>query len=231
MTIRIVLWITALILGSVVCSAAEPPAAATKPAAAPPTTVWRIDNLESIGGHRTVVVGKPRVVETSGVKAVEFDGKGDGLFVADNPLAGLTAYTVEVVFRPTAGGPAAQRFIHFQPDGSEDRLLFETRLTPDGKWFLDTYLQSGSVKQTLFADKFTHPVDRWYHAAITVDGKTMKHYVDGREELSAELSPAPLGAGQTSIGVRFNKVHWYQGAIRELRFTPQALAPEQLSKP
>jgi hypothetical protein len=87
------------------------------------------------------------------------------------------------------------------------------------------------VKQTLFADKFQHPLGPWYHAAIVVDGTTMKHYVDGREELSADLKPAALGKGQTSIGVRFNKVHWYQGAIRELRVTPKALAPEQFSRP
>ena len=27
-----------------------------------------------------------------------------------------------------------------------------------------------------------------------------------------------------SLGVRLNKVSWYQGCIREVRFTPRALA-------
>src|SRR5262245_60639011 len=90
--------------------------------------VWNIDNLESIGGHRVTVVGKPRVIETDRGKAIEFDGREDGIFVAANPLAGLREFTVEVIFRPAAGGPKEQRFLHFQPDGSEDRALFETRI-------------------------------------------------------------------------------------------------------
>ena len=97
--------------------------------------VWNLDNLESIGGHAVTAVGKPRVIETDRGKAIEFDGRRDGLFVAANPLAGLKEFTAEVIFRPAAGGPKEQRFLHFQVKGSEDRLLYETRLTPSGKWF------------------------------------------------------------------------------------------------
>lgn len=202
--------------------------------------VWNVDNLAAIGGHKVTVVGKPRVVETERGKAVEFDGKADALFVAANPLAGLKEFTAEVVFRPAAGGPKEQRFLHFQPNGTEDRLLFETRLpvpgTPDmkpgdGQWFLDTYVQTDAGKQTLFAKDSLHPCDRWFAAAVTVDGKTMRHFVDGQEELSAELKFAPFAGGQTSIGVRFNQVHWFQGAIRQIRITPAVLKPDQLLKP
>ena len=34
------------------------------------------------------------------------------------------------------------------------------------------------------------------------------------------------GARRTSPGVRLNKVHWFKGAIRTVRFTPRALSPE-----
>jgi hypothetical protein len=198
--------------------------------------VWNIDNLKSIGGHAVIVVGAPRVVDSADnaggvMKAVEFDGKQDGLFVAANPLAGLTSFTVEVVFRPTAGGPAAQRFLHFQPDGTEDRLLFETRLIEGNRWFLDTYLKAGEGSQTLFAEKFPHPIGPWYAAAITIDGDVMRHYVDGKEEMTTKIVPPKLAPGQTSIGVRFNKVHWYQGAIRTIRVTPRVLKPEEMLKP
>ncbi len=195
------------------------------------SVVWNLDNLESIGGHKVTVVGKPRVIDTDQGKAIEFDGKGDGVFVAANPLAGLKEFTAEVIFRPAAGGPKEQRFLHFQPNGSEDRLLFETRLTPDGKWFLDTYLESGKEKLTLFAKTFLHPIGTWHHAAVVVDGKTMRHYVDGKEELAGDIQSAPLAAGQTSIGVRFNQVFWYQGAIRQIRVTPAVLKPDAFLKP
>ncbi len=193
--------------------------------------LWNLDNLESIGGHKVKVVGSPRVIETEGGKAIEFNGVGDALFVANNPLAGLKEFTAEVVFRPAAGGPREQRFLHFQPETSEDRVLFETRLPPEGRWFLDTYLQTGEGKHTLFADKFLHPLGPWYHAAIVVDGKSMRHYVNGEEELAADVKLLPLAAGQTSIGVRFNQVHWYQGAIRQIRVTPAVLKPAEFLKP
>jgi hypothetical protein len=193
--------------------------------------LWNIDSLQTIGGHQVTVVGKPRVIDTDRGKAIEFDGKGDGLIVAANPLAGLKEFTAEVVFRPAAGGPKEQRFLHFQPKDSEDRMLFETRLTPDRRWFLDTYLQSGKEKQTLYAEKFLHPLNTWQHAAVVVDGKSMRHYVGGKEELAGDIQPAVLAAGQTSIGMRFNQVFWYQGAIRQIRITPAVLKPDAFLKP
>lgn len=205
---------------------ADPPTDTTRT-----PVVWNLDNLESIGGHKVTAVGKPRVIETDRGKAIEFDGREDGLFIAGNPLAGLKLFTAEVIFRPTAGGPKEQRFLHFQPEGSEDRVLFETRLTPDGQWFLDTYLQTGEGKHTLYAEKFLHPLGPWHHAAIVVDGKTMRHYVGGKEELAADVQLSPLAAGQTSIGVRFNQVHWYQGAIRQIRITPAVLKSDEFLKP
>jgi len=193
--------------------------------------VWDIDNLETIGGHKVTVVGKPRVIDTERGKALEFDGKGDAIYIPANPLAGLKQFTAEVVFRPVAGGPKEQRFLHFQPDGSEDRVLFETRLPEEGKWFLDTYIQTGEGKHTLFAKEFLHPIDKWYCAAIVVDGKTMRHFVNGKEELTADIDLKPFAAGQTSIGVRFNKVHWFQGAIRQIRLSPTVLKPDEFLKP
>jgi hypothetical protein len=193
--------------------------------------VWKLDSLESIGGHAVTVVGKPRIIEADGSKAVEFNGKDDALFVDANPLAGLKEFTAEVVFRPAVGGPKEQRFLHFQPAGSESRVLFETRLPKPEEWFLDTYLHTDAGQQTLFAKDSLHACDRWYAAAIVVDGKTMQHYVNGKEELAAEVKLTPLAAGQTSIGVRFNKVHWFQGAIRQIRVTPAVLKPAEFLQP
>jgi len=201
--------------------AAEPPAAGT-------SVTWNVDNLASIGGHQVTVLGNPQIVDTPAGKAVRFDGRDDGLYVDANPLAGLKQFTAEVIFRPAAGGPKEQRFLHFQPELGDDRVLFETRLPPGtDQWFLDTYLQTGEGKHTLFAEKFLHPLGEWHHAAIVVDGRTMRHYVNGKEELSAEIDLQPLARGRTSIGMRFNQVHWFQGEILQIRITPRSLKPEQ----
>ena len=59
----------------------------------------------------------------------------------------------------------------------------------------------------------------------------MKHFVNGKEELAVDVKLVPLAAGETSIGVRHNKVHWFQGAIRQIRISPAALKPDEFLKP
>jgi hypothetical protein len=193
--------------------------------------MWAVDNLENIGENSITVLGAPKIVETPRGRALEFDGKRDGLLVSAQPLAGLGTFTVEVIFRPDAGGPDEQRFLHVQEDGSDNRVLIETRLRDDGRWFLDTYIRSGRTDQTLFAEKFTHPVGQWYQAALVFDGSEMSHYVNGVKELSSEISFSPLHKGRTSIGVRINQVHWFKGAIRTIRFAPRALQPNEFLEP
>jgi Methane oxygenase PmoA/Concanavalin A-like lectin/glucanases superfamily len=200
-------------------------------AAAQAPVTWHVNRLDAIGGHMATAVGSPRVIETPQGAAVEFDGQDDGLFLDANPLAGLRQFTAEVIFRPAAGGPPEQRFFHMQEENSDNRLLFETRLTADGRWFLDTFLKSGETNATLFAERFQHPLGPWYHAAVTVDGQTMRHFVNGVEEMNAAVKFAPLLEGRTSLGVRLNRVSWYRGAIRQIRITPRVLAREEFLTP
>lgn len=103
--------------------------------------------------------------------------------------------------------------------------MFETRLVDGGLWFLDTFIYSGEQKIPLYAEQHTHNVDLWYHAAIVVDKNTFLHYVNGERELSEPIRFEPQGSGRTSLGVRLNRVDWFKGAIRTVRFTPRALAP------
>ena len=145
-----------------------------------------------------------------------------------HPLAGRRQFTAEVRFRPAPNGPKEQRFFHLQASGSEDRVLFETRLTDDGQWFLDTFVKSAAGDCTLYAESHRHPIGPWYHAAIVIDGQSMRHYVNGQLELSQPLKFEPHAAGQTSIGVRINKVHWFKGAIGWARFTPRVLEPKEM---
>ncbi len=191
-----------------------------------PTELWKIDRLDKIGGHPTNVIGNPRVIDAPGGKAILFDGVADALLVPSNPIAGRQAFTVEAIFRPDSGGNKEQRWLHIQGNTRDDRVLLEIRVEGD-QWFLDTFIKSGENRRTLYAENFKHPLGQWYHVALVFDGATMKHYVDGREELSGPLTIAPLDDGKTSIGVRMNRVNWFKGAIRKARFTPRALAPKE----
>jgi len=190
---------------------------------------WKIDNLGKINGNAVSIVGHPQVIDAPGGKAIAFDGVGDSLLLNTNPLAGAEAFTVEAVFRPEVGGAKEQRWFHIQEDNSENRVLLETRLVGD-EWFLDTYIRSGENNRTLFAENFKHPLGAWYHVALVFDGKEMRHYVEGREEMSGPLTISPLTAGKTSIGVRMNRVYWFKGAVQKVRFTYRALQPSEFMK-
>src|SRR5262249_45823636 len=151
----------------------------------------KLDNLKEICGSALIISGQPQLINAGTAKAIAFDGKGDGLLVSRNPLAGAGAFTVEGIFRPEPGGTFEQRWVHVQEDGSENPVLLEIRQSGD-EWFLDTFINSGAHKLTLYSEKFKHPVGRWYHVALVFDGLTMRDYVDGQEEMSGPLTISPL---------------------------------------
>jgi PelA/Pel-15E family pectate lyase len=189
--------------------------------------VWRLDNLEVIGGLPVTVAGEPTLIDTPAGKALEFDGVDDAIFLDAHPLQGMSTFTVEVIFNPYKDGAAEQRFFHMQESASDARVMFETRLVDGNRWFLDTFVKSGEQRVTLFAEDHTHAIGQWRHAAIVVDGAMMRHYVDGQLELSGPLQYRSQGSGGTSLGARINRVHWFKGAIRTARFTPRVLEPDE----
>lgn len=191
-------------------------------------TEWRLDGLTRVGEHHATMIGEPRLVDTDIGPALSFDGVDDGLLVDVNPIAGRSRFTIEVLFRPAPGGPEEQRFLHIEESAGGNRALVELRMRPDSQWALDTYLRSRDNGLTLLDRDLVHPADRWHVAALTYDGRTMKHFVDGRQELSGEVVFDPLGAGRTSIGVRQNRVSWFKGLVHTVRVTADALPPERL---
>lgn len=193
--------------------------------------VWQLDNLEEIGGHTVTVKGEPKVIETAKGKALEFDGVDDGIFLDVHPLAGWDKFTVEVIFQPYPNGLKEQRFFMMQEANSTERVMFETRLTDDDQWYIDTFIQTGESNHAQLATAFHHPIGPWYHGAIVMDGKTFTHYVNGKKEMSTPINWTPQDPGRTSLGVRMNEVYWYKGAIRTARFTHGVLKPEEFLKP
>lgn len=197
--------------------------------AAPNGEIWRFDRIDRIGGYTVKVLGNPRVIETPLGKAVAFNGAGDALFLGVHPLAGAENFTWEVIFRPDEGGAPEQRFFHLQEDGSDNRMLFEIRVVGN-QWCLDSFAKSGTESKALLDRAKLHPLGTWYHAAAVYDGHQFSNYVDGVLEGSGEVHLMPQKAGQCSIGVRFNKVNYFKGAVLTARMTPRALAPAEFLK-
>jgi hypothetical protein len=189
---------------------------------------WRLDNVDTIGGHPVTRLGAPRVVTTDVGPVIEFNGRSDGLLLETNPLEGLRAFTIEAQFQPAVDGPEEQRFVHIEEHETGNRALLETRRLPNARWCLDTFLSSGASTRTLIDRQKAHAAGQWHVAALVYDGAGMSHYVDGQREASGPVAFAPLGSGRTALGVRLNQVSWFQGRLRLVRVTPEALPPDRL---
>ncbi len=183
--------------------------------------IWRVDNLARIGGTKPEVLGAPQVTDTAEGKTLVFDGVRDGLIVPDNAITGWPQFTIEVLFNPAAEGAHEQRFFHIQ-ESDTHRALLEIRMNPDGQWSLDAFLLDGTSSKALNDPAKLHPAGQWYRVALSYDGQHLRSYVNGQLEMEGEVTFRPMKTGQTSIGVRLNRVNWFKGAIREVRFTPTA---------
>lgn len=194
-------------------------------------TIWLLDNMAKIGGHPLTVEGSPVVRIEAGAAAIWFDGVKDGLWLRDIPFSGQSQFTIEILFQPAADGPAEQRFFHSE-DTQGRRALIETRLDGKGGWWLDTFIVTPAAGPgvTLVDPSRVHPTGHWYWAALRYDGKTMAHFVNGRKEREERVAFEKFGPGQTSLGVRQNRVHWFKGAIREVRFHFGPVADDELQR-
>jgi Concanavalin A-like lectin/glucanases superfamily len=203
---------------------------------------WTFDRLDTIGGLPVTVSGNPKVIETPLGKAVEFDGVDDSIYIDRHPLAGAEQFTFEAIFRPH-GGAAEQRWFHLAErnpttgqlvtltggatQDANARFLFELRVVDSNQWCLDAFVAGPGYSQALlFRDKL-HPIGQWYHVASTYDGQMFRSYVNGVLQGEAELAFKPHGPGATSVGTRMNHVNYFNGAVRQARFTPRALTPDQ----
>jgi len=203
---------------------------------APAQRVWTFDNLQRIGERPVTIEGQPKLVPSPWGPAVAFDGQDDALFIDEHPLAGAATFTFEAVFRPD-GGAFEQRWFHLEsnqepppPPGKGNRMLFEIRVVED-TWYLDTFVLGEGYRQPLIVPEKRFPIGQWYHVAQTFDGAKYSSYVNGELQAQASIPFTPQSAGRASVGTRINRVSYFKGAVREGRFTHQALAPSQFTRP
>ena len=147
---------------------------------------------------------------------------------SESLLRGLEELTVEVIFRQDGTAPFEQRFLHMGTLRGE-RIMFETRVKPDGTWYLDNFIRrlDPQADLTLIDSTLCHPADRWYNLALVVADGRATNYVDGVQQLTGEMPYRPATEGITSVGVRQNKVCWFKGDLYRIRITPRALTPDE----
>ncbi len=211
----------------------------------PRQTTWTFDRLDTIGGLPVKVDGHPKVIETPLGKAVAFDGVDDSIYIDQHPLAGAEQFTFEAIFRPD-GGATEQRWFHLaERNPSTGQLITLTAAvrrmrTPvscsscgsstGNRWCLDAFVAGpGYSRALLFRRQVTSDrgvVSRRFH----VRRENVPQLCQWRPRGEAELAFRPQGPGGTSVGTRVNHVNYFNGAVRQARFTPRALPPDQFLK-
>ena len=173
------------------------------------------------------VIGNPLIVKTTLGDAVHFDGIDDGYFLDFNPLKGMKAFTIEVVFKPDGNGYKSPRFMHLG-ETSGKRVMFETRINQNGKWYFDAHFNAGENKSlTLIDSTKTHISNQWYTLMVVVANDSMTSYVNGAKELSGKIEFAPFDSGKASFGFRQNYSSWFKGTIYMIRISPTLLKRRQ----
>lgn len=192
---------------------------------------WSADSFDP--SMQVEMLGAPGMIYTSMGTALEFDGKGDAIFVGSVPVKGMEEFTIQMIFKPYGNAPFEQRFMHMgEYNGA--RIMFESRVKPDNTWYFDAFVHMGTKEESkaLVNESLTHPTDRWYNLALTVSKDGIASYVDGVQQSSYPLKydRLAIGEGVTSVGVRQNMVCWFKGAILKILVTPKVLAPDQFLK-
>lgn len=187
-------------------------------------TEWLMANLLREKSSNITISGKPQIIDSPYGEAVSFNGIDDAFFLNEMPLNSLQEFTVEMIFNPDATGLFEQRVLHIG-EIKADRLLLEIRAV-DSNWYFDAFAVSGLNKNPLADEKLIHPLGKWYHVAFVVTPNNLTTYVNGKQELKEPFSFLPIKTGQTSIGVRLNRVTWFKGAIYKIRITPKQLQPK-----
>lgn len=191
-----------------------------------PQTTWRFDSVTGFNQGKVHVEGQPQRVPTPLGAAIAFDGIDDALFVDSHPLAGAKTFTIEALIRPD-GGATQQRWLHLNQDApsvEHTRILFELRVVGD-HWYLDAFAGGPGYTCTLADPQKLHPVGQWYHVAQSYDGTTYRAYVNRVVQAQADIAFAAQGPGHTSIATRINRVDYFKGALRRIRFSPYCLNP------
>jgi hypothetical protein len=204
--------------------------------------IWRFDQTATLGGHPAKVLGHPQVVETPMGKAIAFNGVDDALFIPAHPLAGATAWTWEMIFRPDADGKPAQRIFHLQSvdpatgaDIPNERMLFEIRIVAGvggqpAQWCLDSFAVAGGHSRALLNCEKLHPFGPWYRVTAVYDGKTFRNYVGDELQGEGELELPAERPGRSSVGTRIDQRDYFKGGMYEARFTLRALAVDEFLK-
>jgi hypothetical protein len=194
----------------------------------PLTVAWPVSGLGKVGGYHARALGTPKIKDDGQGPAVCFSGADDGLDVAINPLDLQTGFTIEVLFKPEAGGNPTQQFLHVQ-DSQGGSILLELGAGPNGEFRLHSFAKVGEEGRDL-DNPTIHPAGAWYWASLTYSEEVLRLYLNGEEQATTPIALRPMTSGQMGIGYKLSEENWFRGCIKEVRFANAALPPGRLAR-
>jgi hypothetical protein len=146
-----------------------------------------------------------------------------------------------MLFRPDPIKSATSnqpRILHVQSSIPPDhRATLEGRIE-SGHWYLDAFLRSHRPGQTnasvvnnltLIDPTKLHPLGQGCNFAIIYDGAQWRSY--GALELEGPLAVLATADGQVSLGMRYNRVNFFEEVMVKVRFTPGVVDASECLSP
>ncbi|MDE0085018.1 MAG: LamG domain-containing protein [Candidatus Poribacteria bacterium] len=175
-------------------------------------------------GHDGKFEGAPKWVDGKFGTALEFDGAGDYVAVADDDALDLTKNITLMAW--------------FSPN---DVLTSRRLMVKNDSIFVIFDFGNKNSIDFLVKPNNTHAestttdwkVGEWYHFAGTFDGKTMKVYINGKLE-GEKANDVPIAPSDLELWIGGDDygrpTDWFPGKIDEVRLYKKALSEAQIQK-
>ena len=182
---------------------------------------WSVQRM-----HGTVHGGVQHAPGSVGA-AVELD-RGHVDVDPGGALDGLSELTVELVVKAEGGGgrqTVLSRRYTGDPGTGGLHAQWASRDAPPPRPF---YCRVGRPDNVLGQSNLA--LNQWHHLACTGGGGWLRAWVDGQQDAATEQAQAlDLGTGDIVLGRWLDAdVHWFDGAIDEVRFSGRVLASHEL---
>jgi PKD repeat protein len=191
---------------------------------------WRAENnaYDAVGGNHGAVLNGATYATGKVGQAFSFDGTDDYIQVAA-PVGlpmGSAARTISVWFKTPRDLTSSTDscIIIYGTAGLGQHFSLITNNSAPGKLYFAGFYSDLAGTTTMLPDM-------WYHGAVTYDGTTLKLYLNGKFENSAELTlnTALNGTGMT-IGRNLKEaLDIWEGQIDEVKIFSRALSALEIS--
>lgn len=164
----------------------------------------------------------PRWAQGLRGSAVRFDGEDDFLMVPGVDQARLSAFTFEAWVKPVG----SSREIILDYGGTSWGFAFS-------KAWHGAYVAIGHRPRgtRVSAPQFSVSIGRWNHLAATYDGREVRIYINGRQEIQQTVLP-PIGKGNRGWPLIIGKVrsnHYHMtGLLDELLVLDVSRTPDEV---